>query len=113
MDIAFIGLGTMGRGIVRNLLGAGHTVTVWNRSPRELPTELAAAKRAATIAEALAGKKRVMVCVTGPEHDRLFECVVRHNEQELGRGSGKSKKSAESQAALAALQKLRNPGHEL
>jgi dsRNA-specific ribonuclease len=31
----------------------------------------------------------------------------------LGRGSGKSKKSAESQAALAALQKLRNPGHEL
>jgi 3-hydroxyisobutyrate dehydrogenase-like beta-hydroxyacid dehydrogenase len=67
MDIAFIGLGTMGRGIVRNLLGAGHTVTVWNRSPRELPTELAAAKRAATIAEALAGKKRVMVCVTGPD----------------------------------------------
>ena len=54
-----------------------------------------------------------VVCVTGPEHDRLFECVVRHNEQELGRGSGKSKKSAESQAALAALEKLRNPGHEL
>jgi len=48
-----------------------------------------------------------VVCVTGPEHDRVFECVVRHNGQELGRGSGKSKKAAESQAALAALQKLR------
>ena len=48
-----------------------------------------------------------VVCVTGPEHDRVFECVVRHNEKELGRGSGKSKKAAESEAALAALQKLR------
>ena len=46
MDIAFIGLGTMGRGIVRNLLGAGHTVTVWNRSPLKPPAELATAKRA-------------------------------------------------------------------
>jgi len=67
MDIAFIGLGTMGRGLVRNLLGAGHAVTVWNRSPVDLPAELAAAKRAATIAEAMAGKKWVMVCVTGPD----------------------------------------------
>jgi ribonuclease-3 len=48
-----------------------------------------------------------VVCVTGPEHDRVFECVVRHDGKELGRGSGKSKKDAESQAALAALQKLR------
>src|ERR1035441_9132960 len=48
-----------------------------------------------------------VVCVTGPEHDRLFECVVRHDGKDLGRGSGKSKKDAESQAALAALQKLR------
>ena len=48
-----------------------------------------------------------VVCVTGPEHDRVFECVVRHNGQDLGRGSGKSKKAAESQAAQAALEKLR------
>lgn len=67
MDIAFIGLGTMGQGIVRNLLRAGNTVTVWNRSARELPPELAAVKRAASIAEAINGKKLVMVCVTGPD----------------------------------------------
>ena len=48
-----------------------------------------------------------VVCVTGPEHDRVFECVVRHDGQELGRGSGKSKKAAESEAALAALRILR------
>ena len=44
--------------------------------------------------------------VTGPDHDRLFECAVFHEGRELGRGKGKSKKAAESQAALAALQTL-------
>ncbi len=33
MDIGFIGLGGMGRAMVANLLKAGHTVRVWNRSP--------------------------------------------------------------------------------
>lgn len=32
MDVAFIGLGEMGRGMAANLLKAGHTVRVWNRS---------------------------------------------------------------------------------
>jgi 3-hydroxyisobutyrate dehydrogenase-like beta-hydroxyacid dehydrogenase len=32
MDIAFLGLGKMGRGMATNLLRAGHTVTVWNRT---------------------------------------------------------------------------------
>jgi ribonuclease-3 len=44
---------------------------------------------------------------TGPDHDRIFECAVRHDGAELARGTGKSKKAAESAAALAALQKLR------
>lgn len=43
---------------------------------------------------------------TGPDHDRVFECAVFHAGIELGRGTGKSKKAAESQAALAALQRL-------
>jgi len=45
--------------------------------------------------------------VSGPDHDRLFECAVYHQGAELGRGEGKSKKEAESQAALAALENLR------
>jgi ribonuclease III len=44
---------------------------------------------------------------TGPDHDRVFECVVLHEEVELARGRGKSKKAAESDAALTALKKLR------
>jgi 3-hydroxyisobutyrate dehydrogenase len=31
--LGFIGLGIMGKGMVANLVGAGHPVTVWNRTP--------------------------------------------------------------------------------
>ena len=48
-----------------------------------------------------------VISATGPDHDRLFECTVQHEGVELARGSGKSKKAAESDAALAALKKLR------
>ena len=47
-----------------------------------------------------------VVSVKGPDHDRDFECVVRHDGIELGRGFGKSKKMAESAAASAALNVL-------
>ena len=48
-----------------------------------------------------------VVSATGPDHDRVFECTVHHAGTELARGKGKSKKAAESEAALAALAKLR------
>jgi len=44
---------------------------------------------------------------TGPDHDRIFECIVLHGGAELARGVGKSKKAAETEAALAALAHLR------
>lgn len=40
---------------------------------------------------------------SGPDHDRMFECAVYHVGRELARGTGKSKKEAESQAARSAL----------
>lgn len=45
---------------------------------------------------------------SGPDHDRIFECAVFHEGREMGRGRGKSKRAAESEAALAALQALKN-----
>jgi ribonuclease-3 len=48
-----------------------------------------------------------VVSASGPDHDRVFECIVKHDGVELARGRGKSKKAAESEAALAALTKLR------
>lgn len=44
---------------------------------------------------------------SGPDHERVFESAVYHDGQELGRGHGRSKKEAESQAANAALENLR------
>ena len=48
-----------------------------------------------------------MTSATGPDHDRVFECAVFHGDTELGRGKGKSKKAAEGEAALAALQTIK------
>ena len=45
--------------------------------------------------------------VSGPDHDRLFSCSVYHNGAKLGRGSGKSKKEADGQAAAEALVALK------
>ncbi len=56
MEIGFIGLGNMGRGMAANLLNAGHHVTVYNRSPakaKDLAEQGAAI--ADTIAEACGG----------------------------------------------------------
>jgi ribonuclease III len=42
----------------------------------------------------------------GPAHDRSFVAVAEVGGQELGRGEGKTKKGAEQEAALQALDKL-------
>ena len=53
MKVAFIGLGPMGRGMVKNLLAARLEVTVYNRT-RSRGDELVelGARRAETVAEA-------------------------------------------------------------
>jgi ribonuclease-3 len=58
-------------------------------------------------AESSASPEYRLESVTGPDHDRRFECIVIHGGMELGRGTGKSKKDAESAAAVVALQRLR------
>ena len=45
--------------------------------------------------------------VSGPDHDRVFECAVDYRGEQLGRGTGKTKKAAESEAARVALIRLR------
>ena len=46
-----------------------------------------------------------LVQTTGPDHDPRFTVEVRLGERALGRGSGNSKKAAESEAARSALSK--------
>ncbi|MCC8073828.1 MAG: ribonuclease III, partial [Clostridiales bacterium] len=45
----------------------------------------------------------VLVGESGPDHDKTFEVEVHLNSNVIGRGKGKSKKSAEQEAAKEAL----------
>ena len=44
-----------------------------------------------------------VVSETGPDHDKVFNIVVRLNGQDLGFGAGSTKKEAEQKAAAEAL----------
>jgi 3-hydroxyisobutyrate dehydrogenase-like beta-hydroxyacid dehydrogenase len=60
MRVAFLGLGIMGRPMATNLVKAGHTVAVWNRTPGKEPE---GALPAASPAEAAQGAEVVWLCV--------------------------------------------------
>jgi len=49
----------------------------------------------------------------GPPHDRSFVAMAMVGGQELGRGEGKTKKSAEQEAALQALERLDGDSEEI
>ena len=56
MDVGVIGLGQMGSGMAESLLRAGHSVTVWNRTPQKADAFAAkGAKKAAALADAFQG----------------------------------------------------------
>jgi ribonuclease III len=48
-----------------------------------------------------------IVAASGPDHDRNFEVEVKVGDEVLGQGRGKSKKSAEMEAARSALKSLK------
>jgi 3-hydroxyisobutyrate dehydrogenase-like beta-hydroxyacid dehydrogenase len=67
-QIAFLGLGTMGLGMVKNLLAADHSVTVWNRSDAPVAEAVAAgATSAPSVAAAVDGAEVVMYCFSNDE----------------------------------------------
>src|SRR5690348_16711169 len=80
-SIAFLGLGTMGRGMASRLLGAGHNVAVWNRT-RERAQALASdgARVATSPADAAAGADVVISMVADDAASRTVwldcDCVL-------------------------------------
>jgi 3-hydroxyisobutyrate dehydrogenase len=65
MNVAFIGMGTMGAAMALNILKAGHPVTVHNRSrDREEPVARAGARRAASPKDAAREADIVIICVS-------------------------------------------------
>lgn len=73
MQVGFIGLGQMGSGMARNLLKAGHALTVFNRTQQKADALVAdGAIRASTLADACRGA----AVVTMLANDEAAEAVV-------------------------------------
>jgi 3-hydroxyisobutyrate dehydrogenase-like beta-hydroxyacid dehydrogenase len=73
MKVGFIGLGNMGSGMARNLLKAGHELTVYNRTPEKVKALVEqGARGAATVADACKGD----VVITMLADDSAVEQVV-------------------------------------
>lgn len=73
-QVAFLGLGVMGQGMVRNLLDAGHSVRVYNRTPERADGVVKlGADAASSVADAVAGADFVMYCLAD---DQAVEEVV-------------------------------------
>lgn len=72
--LAFLGLGKMGQGMAARLVGAGHDVSVWNRSPgKSAALEAAGAQVASTPREAAADADAVFSMVADdPASDRCW-----------------------------------------
>ncbi|MBK8971764.1 MAG: NAD(P)-dependent oxidoreductase [Hahellaceae bacterium] len=79
MKIAFIGVGLMGRPMVENLLAAGHSLILWNRTATKAQSFAARAVIAANVAEAIA---QADVVITMLENGPIVRAVV-FNEDSL------------------------------
>jgi 3-hydroxyisobutyrate dehydrogenase-like beta-hydroxyacid dehydrogenase len=76
--VGFVGLGAMGSRMARRLLGAGHALTVWNRTAeRAVPLAHAGAAVVATPAEAARAAEVVVIMVSDPE---ALEAVTEGSE---------------------------------
>jgi len=77
MKIAFFGLGNMGTPMAQHLIGAGHQVTVWNRSLEKAePLKSKGAKIAHSLADAA---KEAEIVITMLADDQAVESSVLHS----------------------------------
>ena len=73
MEVGFIGLGNMGAPMARNLLKAGHRVTVYNRTRSKAET---LAREGAKVAYRVTDACRGDVLITMLSYDAAVEAVV-------------------------------------
>jgi 3-hydroxyisobutyrate dehydrogenase len=68
LNFGFLGLGIMGSGIVKNLLNAGHSVTVWNRTAEKRDEFVkAGAREALTPGDVVAESDITFSCISDPQ----------------------------------------------
>ena len=74
MNVAFLGLGSMGSAMAENLLRAGHTLTVYNRTRSAADLLGRAGARVATTPREAAGKAEVLITMLAD--DAAVEAVL-------------------------------------
>ncbi|CAL8079547.1 unnamed protein product [Orchesella dallaii] len=68
LKFGFLGLGIMGRGIVKNLLNSGHKVIVWNRTPDKCKDFIeAGAEQGMTPSDVVSSADITFSCVADPQ----------------------------------------------
>jgi 3-hydroxyisobutyrate dehydrogenase-like beta-hydroxyacid dehydrogenase len=103
MDIGFLGLGNMGSAMAANLMHAGHTVTVYNRSFDKVEALVAeGARPARTVAEAC----RADVVVSMLANDDAVEAVVFGTEGVMANIKGAAVHVSCSTISVALAQRL-------
>ncbi|NMO13355.1 NAD(P)-dependent oxidoreductase [Pyxidicoccus fallax] len=108
MKLGFIGLGNMGLPMAKNLLAAGHEVTVWNRSPAKAePLREKGARVAGTPAEAARGAEVVFTMLAD---DRAVEAAV-FGSDGLHAGLGKGAVHVSSSTISVALSERLTQAH--
>jgi 3-hydroxyisobutyrate dehydrogenase-like beta-hydroxyacid dehydrogenase len=114
MKIGFIGLGRMGGHVAENLLKAGHSVTVWNRSPAPVDALVAKGAIAAkTPADAMQGdaifsmlsNDAVMaeLGLTGPLLEKAAKGLIHVNLATISVGFAKELAAAHRKAGLTYI----------
>ncbi|TLW94575.1 NAD(P)-dependent oxidoreductase [Saccharomonospora piscinae] len=82
--VSVLGLGTMGTALATALLGAGHPVTVWNRTQTKAdPVVAGGAARAADAAEAVRAGEIVLTCLL--DHTSVHDVLDAHTGALAGR----------------------------
>ena len=103
--VAFVGLGAMGYPMARHLVAAGHSVTVFNRTPERAQRwqDQYGGAVAATPAEAAEGQDAVMLCVGNDDDVREVACGTHGVLRALPRGSLVIDHTTTSQALAIAV----------
>ena len=103
--VAFVGLGAMGYPMAGHLVAAGHSVTVFNRTPERAQRwqDQYGGAVAATPAEAAEGQDAVMLCVGNDDDVREVACGSHGVLRALPRGSLVIDHTTTSQALAIAV----------
>ncbi len=88
MKIGIVGTGRMGAAIAQRLMGLGHELTVWNRTPEKTKALAAAGAKVAASPAALAGTADLIITML--TDDKAIEAMY-HGPQGLLAGDAKGK----------------------